>query len=98
MRLPAPGAARLLLVDALDEALELDGSDGSRSGSIVALLAAKARRFPPWLLVLATTRPNPRVLVPLQHAFASKEIDAESAANLEDLRQSCSTARSASRW
>lgn len=86
-RLATPPAPRLLLVDALDEALELDADSARRGGSIVALLASRARRFPPWLLVLATTRSNPQVLVPLQHAFGPKEIDAESADNRQDLQR-----------
>lgn len=85
--LPAPAAPRLLLVDALDEALELDAEAARRSGTIVALLTARARRFPPWLLVLATTRRNPQVLAPLQHSFGSREIDAESEVNQTDLQR-----------
>ena len=45
-RLPAPPKPRLLVVDALDEALELDPAAARRSGTIISLLAAKAARFP----------------------------------------------------
>ncbi|MBK6854944.1 MAG: TIR domain-containing protein [Burkholderiales bacterium] len=85
-RLSAPSAPRLLLVDALDEALEVDATGPRSTGTIVSLLAAKAGRFPAWLRVLATSRPNPQVLTPLG-AFGIKEIDAESVGNQEDLRR-----------
>lgn len=86
-RLPAPATSLILLVDALDEALEVDLATTRTTCNIVALLAAKAGRFPPWLLLLATSRPDPRVLVPLQRAFVIKEVDAESAVNSVDLYQ-----------
>ena len=85
-QLIAPPAPRLLLVDALDESLELDAAGPRSTGTIVSLLAAKAGRFPPWLRVLSTSRPNPQVLTPLG-AFGMKEIDAESAGNQDDLRR-----------
>lgn len=78
---------RLVLIDALDEALELQ-ADGSAGGTtLVSLLAAKAGRFPPWLRVVASSRPNPLVTTRLQAAFGTKEIDAEGAGNGEDLRR-----------
>ena len=91
-RLPAPATQRLMIIDALDESLELQNARASSiaTGSaltVVSLLAAKASRFPPWLRVLATSRPNPLVLVPLQAAFGVKEIDAESIDNQADLRR-----------
>ncbi len=85
-RLSAPAAPRLLVVDALDEALELDATGPRSTGTIVSLLAAKAGRFPAWLRVLVTSRPNPQVLTPL-YAYGAKEIDAESASNQADLRR-----------
>lgn len=85
-RLPAPDAPRLLLLDALDEALELNTTDTKR-GSLVQLLAAKAARFPTWLRVLATARPNPSVLRALQGPFDVQALDAESANNVDDLRR-----------
>jgi WD40 repeat protein len=83
--LPMPAAPRLVLIDALDEALEVGNADLRAIGSIVSLLAAKAGRFPRWLRVLATSRPNPQVLTPLS-AFGTREIDAESTGNHDDLR------------
>ncbi|MDM0054009.1 DUF4062 domain-containing protein [Variovorax sp. J22R115] len=85
-RLTEPDTPRLLVIDALDEALELDTTTVPGScTTLVKLLADKAGRFPSWLRVLATSRPNPQVLAPLS-AFAAKRIDAESAGNQEDLR------------
>ena len=83
-RLPAPSAPCLIVVDALDESLELDGTGTRNAGTIISLLAAKVGRFPRWLRVLATSRPNPQVLTPL-NAFGTQEIDAESAGNQDDL-------------
>jgi WD40 repeat protein len=85
-RLPAPPAPRLLLIDALDEALELETTGPRTAGTLISLLAAKAGRFPPWLRVLVTSRPNPQVLTAL-NAFGIREIEADSAANHDDLRR-----------
>ncbi len=85
----------LILVDALDESLELE-PEGSAApagglraalvvGSIVALLAAKVGRLPPWLRLLATTRNNPAVIGRLKGAFGVKELDAEAGLNREDI-------------
>jgi len=84
---PEPGGPRLLLIDALDEGLELDPGEGSRRVNIVDLLARKAARFPSWLRVLVTSRPNPQVITPLRAAFSLSQIDAESTGNREDLRR-----------
>jgi WD40 repeat protein len=84
-RLSAPPQSRILVIDALDEGLELAGGAGTRT-TIVDLLARKAGRFPPWLRVLASSRPNPAVLTPLSSAFAPAEIDAGAEGNREDLR------------
>lgn len=86
-RLQGPPRRRLLLVDALDEALELDAEAIRRGGTIVDLLARKAARFPPWLRLLATTRPHPAVVTALQRAFGIRDVDAESAGNRDDLRR-----------
>jgi WD40 repeat protein len=85
-KLDAPAAPRLLVIDALDEALELDAEAARKTGSLVDLLADKAGRFPHWLRVLATSRPNPEVIAPLQQAFSLTDIDAEGAGNTDDLR------------
>ena len=85
-KLAAPAGPRLLVVDALDEALELGANAGQKSGSFVSLLAGRAGRFPPWLRILPTSRNNPQVIASLQQAFAPKEVDAESIANRDDLR------------
>jgi len=76
---------RLIVVDALDEALELDPATRSKCGTIVSLLEKKAKRLPPWLRVLATSRNNDEVLRPLRQGFTIRVIDAESADNLRDL-------------
>lgn len=83
---PSP-EPQLLLVDALDEAQ--DPAAASRPNTpltIVALLARYAKRLPPWLKLLATSRRRPDVIEILRRAFSLKEIDAEESRNLADLR------------
>ncbi|MBK6973769.1 MAG: hypothetical protein IPH26_12765 [Sterolibacteriaceae bacterium] len=84
-RIEPPNGARLLVIDALDEALELDAAAARRHGSIIRLLANKAGRLPDWLRLLVTSRNNPDVIRPLS-TFGLKEIDAENIANQADLR------------
>ncbi|MEB3258993.1 MAG: WD40 repeat domain-containing protein, partial [Cyanobacteriota bacterium] len=86
-KIPAPATRRLLVIDALDEALDhRPGSgDGTRT-TIVELLAKEARNLPPWLRVLATSRRRDEVLKPLREGFFSiEEINAEDAENLADI-------------
>ncbi len=83
---PAP-EQQLFVVDALDEAQDPAKAAGLDAHStIVVLLARYAKRLPPWLKLLATSRRRPDVLKPLRQAFSLKEIDAEEARNLADLR------------
>ena len=84
--LSVPPSVKVVLIDALDEALELQ-ADGSGATTIISLLAAKASRFPAWLRILASSRPNPAVTGRLQAAFGTRELDAEGAGNIEDLRR-----------
>ena len=83
---PAP-EPQLLVVDALDEAQDpVTTAVPGSSHTIVALLARYAKRLPPWLKLLATSRRRPDVLKDLRQNFTLKEIDAEEARNLADLR------------
>jgi|688.fasta_scaffold01174_49 hypothetical protein len=85
-RIEAPATQVLLVIDALDEALDhvRSGSGGSRS-TIVDLLAKEARNLPSWLRVLATSRRRDEVLKPLRQGFSIEEINAEEARNLTDI-------------
>jgi hypothetical protein len=79
--MPAVGV-QLLVVDGLDESLRVSQT----SGSIVEILASRLERLPSWLRVMATTRPDGRVL----DQFGSsrmKIINAHSADNVADLEQ-----------
>ncbi|MGF6408361.1 WD40 repeat domain-containing protein [Paraburkholderia sp. MM5482-R1] len=81
-----PAAPQLLLVDALDEALDFETAAGSsRPTTIVRLLAARARRLPAWLRILATSRRRQEVLQPIQSAFRCATLDGEDARNLDDI-------------
>lgn len=83
--LPAPEEGiRYLLVDALDEALQLKTLEGQKN--IVEVLAARLRRWPPWLRIVATTRKDPRVLNALS-AVPSRELRADDPRNQADLAQ-----------
>jgi WD40 repeat protein len=83
-KLPAPPKPVVLLVDALDEAL--DAKDAAGTGTIVAMLAQHAARLPTWVRILATSRNREAVTKPLKQAFRTDLFDAESQANLADLR------------
>jgi hypothetical protein len=52
----------------------------------VRLLAARARRLPAWLRILATSRRLQDVLQPVQSAFRCATLDGEDARNLDDIR------------
>jgi len=82
-----PGAPLVLLVDGLDEALDFETTASSgRPTTIVRLLAARAKRLPPWLRILATSRRRQEVLQPIQNAFRWETLDGEDARNLDDIR------------
>lgn len=83
--LPAPPEPRLILIDALDEALEVDAEEVRRAGTLVSLLANKARRLPAWLQLVVTSRNNPEVIGRLEGAFTLTQIDAEGEHNRDDL-------------
>jgi hypothetical protein len=86
-RIEAPATQLLLVIDALDEALDYrPEAGGSSRNTIVDLLAKEARNLPPWLRVLATSRRRPEVVESLRQGFFSiEEINAEEARNLADI-------------
>jgi WD40 repeat protein len=85
--IPPPDSHVLLLVDALDEALDVENLQaGGRTTTIVQLLATAARRLPPWLRILATSRRRREVLQPMQQAFQCEMLDGEDNRNLDDIR------------
>ncbi len=86
-KIPAPATRRLLVIDALDEALDYrPEAGGSSRYTIVDLLAKEARNLPPWLRVLATSRRRDEVLKPLRQSFFSiEEINFDEEANLADI-------------
>ncbi|MCX5954773.1 MAG: hypothetical protein NTZ40_15085 [Cyanobacteria bacterium] len=84
--MPPPASPLLLVVDALDEALEhRPSNDKAARVTIVSLLGQRAQRFPRWLRLLATARPMPAVQQPLRQAFVLTSLNAEEARNLADL-------------
>ena len=81
-----PAGPLLLVVDALDEALEhRPSNDKAARVTIVSLLGQRAQRFPRWLRLLATARPLLAVQQPLRQAFVLTSLNAEEARNLADL-------------
>ncbi|MDN7176989.1 hypothetical protein M0D69_02930 [Caballeronia sp. SEWSISQ10-4 2] len=82
-----PGAPHILLVDAMDEALDFKATAAiSHPTTIVRLLANQAKHLPAWLRVLATSRRIQEVLQPLQNAFRYATLDGEDIRNLDDIR------------
>jgi len=82
----------VLLVDALDEALDFEVTAGSGRGiTIVRLLAARATRLPAWLKVLGTSRRRQDVLQPMREAFRCRTLDGEDDRNLADIRDYVAT-------
>jgi hypothetical protein len=83
-RLDPPEAPRILVIDALDEALTADPIAGQRPFTIVDLLMNRVSRFPEWLKLVATTRNEAAVLNKLR-SLQTEEIDAEDPGNLRDV-------------
>jgi hypothetical protein len=84
--LAPPASPLLLVVDALDEALEhRPSNDKAARVTIVNLLGQRAQQFPRWLRLLATARPLPAVQQPLRQAFSLHSLNAEEARNLADI-------------
>lgn len=83
-KLDPPEGSRVVVIDALDEALTPDPIAGQRPLTIVDLLINRVSRFPEWLKLVATTRNDAAVLTRLR-SLQTEEIDAEDAENLRDL-------------
>ena len=79
-RMPAKPAPSMIIVDSLDEAFMQDGE------TIVDILADQVEDLPPWLRIVATTRPVAGVL-DLMRKLNTFELQAESMDNLMDLAQ-----------
>ena len=75
---PAPKSPQLLIVDALDEALLREGL------TIADVLLTHAEHLPAWLRIVATTRPESRVLDRLR-LLNVIELDAARADNFADV-------------
>ncbi len=58
-----------IVVDALDEALGAPAAQSAGQTSLPQLLARALGKFPPWLKLLVTTRPHPRI----QRLFATAD-------------------------
>lgn len=86
LAIEAPPSPMLLVVDAIDEALDPRSTGRTATpATIVQLLARYANRLPPWLKLLATSRRRPDVMKALRQGFVLKELDAEEGQNLDDL-------------
>jgi hypothetical protein len=60
-KIKPPGEPQIVLVDALDEALDFEATGNGRPNTIVCLLAAHAKRLPAWLSIFATSRERQEV-------------------------------------
>jgi hypothetical protein len=72
---------RYILIDALDEAGQTPGA-----GAITDLIAASLPLFPPWLRVVATTRPTPEILTAFGGSKVLRLADGDPR-NLSDIRR-----------
>ncbi|MDX3715792.1 AAA family ATPase [Streptomyces europaeiscabiei] len=93
LRQLAATVKRLILLDGLDEALSV----GETRDSILTLLASRLDRFPEWIKIVMTARPNPQVLVRLGE-FRVVRIDAQQTENLSDVRELVANQLSAPQW
>ena len=83
---PADGT-RLILVDALDEAMSVaSASEATDDENIVSLLASRLDRLPSWLRVIATARPDRRTSLELA-GLRADVIHARDEENVLDLTQ-----------
>ena len=79
-RVPRPESTQILVVDSLDEA-------ATRAGETIAdLLLDQAPDLPPWLRVVATTRPESEILERLR-ALSTFELQADRPENTQDLAE-----------
>src|SRR5262245_45100221 len=79
---PPPGTSdrrRLLLIDALDEGLTVARENAE---SIVDLLVSRLDRFPAWLAIVATCRPE---VVPMLASLNPEFLEADDPQNVDDL-------------
>ena len=70
---------RTLLLDAVDEAA------GETRNELAELIATEFLKTPPWLRLILTSRPDPRVMRPLQ-GLTPRTLEPADERNLEDLR------------
>lgn len=81
-----PQDIALVVVDGLDESKDPRADVNlDISLTIVQLLSRFAKRLPPWLKLLATSRRRRDVLKTLGQSFSLRELDAEEPRNLSDL-------------
>jgi hypothetical protein len=87
-RLPAPAdGTRLILLDALDEAMSVAPvGEATDNENIVSLLASRLDRLPSWLRVIATARPDRRTSLELA-GLRADVIEARAEENVRDLTQ-----------
>jgi len=78
-----PGGCRYLLIDALDEALLLS-RDNLDHLNLVSLLAPELEKLPGWLRVVATTRPEKKVLRALG-GLRAVVLDSQGPGNRQDI-------------
>ncbi len=79
-----PGGKRMIVLDALDEALST--GMGRQGRSVLELLAPRLDRLPPWLRILATSRPDPAAIRGFEaaHRLRLDEVDERNRADLRD--------------
>jgi hypothetical protein len=88
---PPDGEQRLILLDALDEALPTEGEE--RLGvTVPEMLSPWLERLPPWLCIVATARAHPIILRDFARADLMR-LDEDDVRNREDLEAWLATTR-----
>lgn len=77
---PAPGQKKIVIVDAVDEAVH-----GGKNG-IIELFAGEFMKTPDWLRLIITSRPDPQILYSLQ-GIVPYAIEPDAPENYSDLKE-----------
>jgi WD40 repeat protein len=76
----------LIVIDALDEAIYNTTIYGNKFETVIDILTQQAQDLPVWLRIIATTRPEAKILDQIR-SFETFELRADQQENYEDVKQ-----------